>query len=296
MRTDQQTPALDLPDLLQATERKMLDILLPTAAHSLDELVIYHLSSGGGRTRAKLALHAARAMDLPREVCVGLAACCELIHNASLLHDDIQDQDSIRRDRTAAWRQFDTNTAMCAGTLMLSAAYQALAQIEADTSRMVMHVHARTADLIAGQTRDLASLDEPISLDDYLEIAAGKSGSLLALPLELALIASGQTEALPLARQAGESFAAAYQMIDDMMDIEADEQNGHNNIVMLFIRSGKSMQEAMEQSANLARIYLDAAVIHAGGLPHQSGQFLVKLSEKLRVSIDTLPELNSEVV
>lgn len=296
MRTDQHPPALDLPDLLQATERKMLGMMLPTASRSLDELLTYHLNSGGGRTRAQLALHAAQAMDLPEDVCVGLAACCELIHNASLLHDDIQDQDSIRRDRTAAWRQFDANTAMCAGTLMLSAAYQALAQIESNTSGLVMHVHRRTADLIIGQTRDLTSKPEAMSLDDYLEIAAGKSGSLLALPLELSMIASGQTEALSLAKQAGESFATAYQMIDDMMDIEADEQNGHNNIVLLLMQTGISTQEAMEQTANLASTYLDAAMIHARGLPNECGQFLVQLSEKLGASIDSLPELNPEVV
>jgi geranylgeranyl diphosphate synthase type II len=274
-----------LESRLQATEILMQECVLPTGAQRLDDLITYHLESGGARTRAKLALFSAQALVLPDQSCVALAACCELIHNASLLHDDIQDQDVERRGLEAAWRKFDASTAMCAGTLLLSGAYRALAVVPSSSAELMTHAHKRVTDLITGQVLDLLALTDQPDLDDYLRIAAGKSGSLLALPLELSLIAAQEQESLPMATSAGHAFAMAYQIIDDLTDVDIDLSQGHNNVVGVLMRMGNDRETALETARALAREHLEQTVIFAQALPAGSGQALVQLCEQLERSV-----------
>jgi geranylgeranyl diphosphate synthase, type I len=280
---EEQSPSW-LESRLRATELLMQASVLPTGAALLDELIAYHLGSGGSRTRAKLALSSAHALELPDRTCLALAASCELIHNASLLHDDIQDQDAWRRGHEAAWCRFDVNTAMCAGTLLLSSAYRTLADIPSACPDLISHTHQRTTDLIVGQVLDLAMPDESSDLTHYLRIATGKSGSLLVLPLELSLIAACQPESLALATNAGHAFARAYQIVDDVKDVDNDLRQGHNNVVAVLMRSGAGQTSAMAVATKLAHKYLDQATTHAQWLPAGSGHGLVQLCEQLRSS------------
>jgi geranylgeranyl diphosphate synthase type I len=281
MRADTQNTETDLSAALQATESLMRAALTPTASPRLDSLMNYHLDSGGSRVRAKLALKAGSALNLSPDTTVRLAACCELIHNASLLHDDIQDEDSDRRGQQAAWRRFDVNCAMCAGTLMLSAAYGVLAPIGSGVAGLIAHVHQRTSDLIGGQALDLSSQHQSLTLNDYIQIAAGKSGSLLALPMELAMIAGNRVDSVPGARAAGESFALAYQIADDLKDVERDRQQGSNNVVLTLQHSGLTPDQAMAQACDLAKHHLQLAVQHATSLDQGSGQYLCDLATDL---------------
>jgi len=274
-----------LESRLRTTEILMHDSVLPTGATRLDDLITYHFESGGSRTRAKLALSSAQALGLPDRSCVALAACCELIHNASLLHDDIQDQDSQRRSRASAWHRFDVNTAMCAGTLLLSGAYRALAGVASGSAELTKHAHQRTTDLIAGQVLDLMSHQDPPDLDHYLHIATGKSGSLLALPLELSLIAAREQASLPMATNAGHALARAYQIIDDMGDVDIDLSQGHNNVVGVLMRGGVGREAAMARASALANEHLSQATTHARWLPASSGHALVQVCEQLQASM-----------
>jgi geranylgeranyl diphosphate synthase, type I len=283
---EEQSPTW-LESRLRATEILMQASVLPTGAVPLDDLITYHLGSGGSRTRAKLALSSAHALELPDRTCLALAACCELIHNASLLHDDIQDQDSSRRGREAAWHRFNVNTAMCAGTLLLSGAYRALADVPSGCAELVAHTHQRTTELIAGQVLDLALPDDHSDLAHYLRITTGKSGSLLALPLELSLIAARQPESLALATNAGHAVARAYQIMDDITDCDDDLRQGHNNVVSVLMRSGAEQAAAIAMATQLARKHLDQAMAHAQWLPAGSGQGLAQLCEQLQHSLST---------
>jgi len=285
MNARKKQPPSWLESRLRTTEILMQDSVLPTGATRLDDLIIYHFESGGSRTRAKLALSSAHALGLPDRSCVALAACCELIHNASLLHDDIQDQDSQRRSRESAWHRFDVNTAMCAGTLLLSGAYRALAGVASGSAELVKHAHKRTTDLIAGQVLDLMANQELPDLDQYLHIATGKSGSLLALPLELSLIAAREQASLPLATNAGHALARAYQIIDDLGDIDIDLDQGHNNVVGVLMRSSFGREAAIARASALAHEHLAQATTHARWLPADSGHALVQLCEQLQASM-----------
>jgi geranylgeranyl diphosphate synthase type II len=267
--------------LLQMMDTLIHGKLIRTNSDKLNALILYHFDSKASHARARLALNAGLALELDENICMTLAATCELIHNASLLHDDIQDGDTQRRGKEAAWSRFDKSTAMCAGTLMLSAAFDTIAQIDLSPSILVSHLHQRTADLICGQTLDLSFASQPVDLEGYLDIASSKSGSLIALPLELVMITSHQLDALPLATLAGKSFAIAYQIADDLNDVEEDLSRGTCNIVSVLQRTHQDRAQASAEALTLMQKYLHLAENYAAKLPAHSGDFLISLCEKL---------------
>jgi geranylgeranyl diphosphate synthase type II len=273
----------------------MLSTVSDTGTKWLDDLIAYHFAAAGARTRARVALLSAQALALPDRTCVALAASCELIHNASLLHDDIQDQDTRRRGQLAAWRQFDVNTAMCAGTLLLSAAYRVLANVPSYRAELITHVHQRTTDLIAGQVADLQAAKQVPDFDAYVQIAKGKSGSLLALPLELSLIVAGQRSSVFMGTAAAEAFAVAYQIIDDIKDHEVDVEASHNNVIAILRRDGMDQLAALDQAWALAQSHLLQASTRARWLPAQCGQVLVDLCCQLQRQVQVPIDIEEQV-
>ena len=269
--------------LLQTMDTFIHDKLIRQHSDKLNALIRYHFDSKASHARARLALTAGLAMELSENICIALAASCELIHNASLLHDDIQDGDTWRRGKEAAWSRFDQSTAMCAGTLMLSAAFETIAQIDQHTQGLVIHLHQRTADLIHGQTLDLAFAAGPVDLKGYLDIASAKSGSLLALPLELVMITCNQPNALPIAKQAGESFAIAYQITDDLNDVDDDLERGTCNIIRVLQHREIDRSQATREALDLIQKHLHLAEHYAAQLPANSGAYLMNLCGKLSV-------------
>jgi len=106
----------------------------------------YHLEAGGQRVRARLALHACEALGVVGDQAVRLAACVELLHNASLVHDDLQDKEKLRRGLPTVCAAFGPDVALCTGDLLLSAAYGALADLPdpAPLPALLRCVHARS--------------------------------------------------------------------------------------------------------------------------------------------------------
>ena len=278
-------PAERTLTLLPVCEANMRRSTHQPGGTQLNRLMTHHLDSGGRRTRATWALNAGLRLGLSDCACVHIASACELIHNASLLLDDIQDQDTQRRGRVAAWLAFDANCAMCASTLMLSAAFESLAHMPGDVGHLVRHTHARTADLVHGQVRDLNHGQAPLDLAQYERIACQKSGSLLALPLELVMIAAQQSLALPVAKQAGERFSVAYQMADDLNDLEDDLARGAFNVVCVLMASGLTREQAMTEAAHHALASLEQARCFADQLPCGSGQALVQMCPPLALEL-----------
>lgn len=262
----------------------------PIAHHA----AVYHLTSGGQRIRAQLAIQAGLALKLLAGDAVLIAAACELVHNASLIHDDLQDRDLARHGVDTVWSAYGDGVAICAGDLLLSAAYCALAGISRHhlLPTLIPMLHNRISDASKGQCADLTSEKARIfSLEDYEKLAALKSGALLALPVELALAAAGELQALPLARRAAESFAVGYQIFDDLNDVQRDlarstAQPAVN--VVAVIQASHPSGNARLLARQVAVAHLDMAAQSSLSLPHQSGQLLGQFARDLsaRVSLD----------
>ena len=256
-------------------------------SHKDDDMTsaaLYHLRSGGGRVRADLALKSARALRLSRQITIAISAACELLHNASLVHDDLQDGDASRRGEIAVWKKFGPNTAICLGDLMVSAAYSAIASASTDhLPELIMHMHQRVSDVISGQHADLES--NCVSIDQYNDVARMKSGPLLGLPVELSLIAAGLSEQVLTATAASDAIAIAYQTTDDISDAERDISSGGLNFIAL-------VQGDMAARVNAARMHATsharAAIKIATTLPHKSGDGFITLAEKFNPAAEML--------
>ncbi|WP_395772349.1 polyprenyl synthetase family protein [Arenimonas sp.] len=257
----------------------------------------YHLRAGGQKVRARLGLSSALALGLSESAAIGIAACAELLHNASLIHDDLQDGDLYRRGVPSVWNQFGKNTALCCGDLFLSAAYAALGGIGSHPAlpEALAMVHRRVALTVHGQCADLA---EPHAghgaIEQYLAIAKSKSGALLALPIELSLLLSGNAESIPLATAACENFAVSYQALDDIQDIAVDAARpaetdgaGMPGLNLVLILQNKGLQaRALPVAVDLARTHLSQCETDAVSLPCGAGRTLLAYSAGMREKLD----------
>jgi geranylgeranyl pyrophosphate synthase len=283
------------PDLIAAVESQMLSLL------AVDHVgaALYHIKTGGQRVRARLGLHASLALGQPTDDAVTLATACELLHNASLVHDDLQDRDSKRRGRPTVWAIYGDNIAICAGDLLLASAYRALSAYS-DCRRLpelLMLAFDRTAAAIEGQCDDLSSLINSHDLADYEKIATAKSGALLSLPIELALVASGRTDLTALARSAAEAFAIAYQIVDDLADIGPDPAkcpgSDSFNIVTVLQRDGLAAGAARSAARGIGLQRADVAIVAADALPNNIGAILKALALSLQLSLAGETELGA---
>ena len=247
----------------------------------------YHLASGGKRVRAGLGHRSASAFGVSDADGVLIGATAELIHNASLVYDDLQDRDHTRRGRDAVWARFGPDVALCTGALLLSASYGALAKLSMPerVADMVAHTHRRTAHLIHGQTADLACVDGAApSASQYEQIAADKSGVLFALPLELACIYSGHQEFTSRARRAANLFAVGYQIADDIADADEDLARGRLNYVSL-LATEHGNAHALRLARGRSLLLLAESVAVAQRLPSDAGSFLAELATDLSARV-----------
>ncbi|MEM7493509.1 MAG: polyprenyl synthetase family protein [Pseudomonadota bacterium] len=256
-------------------ETAMID-LVPGEDGVIAQAARHHLGSGGGRVRANLALQSAHALKLSFDTSRAISTACELLHNASLVHDDLQDGDTIRRGKPAVWTKFGSNTAICLGDLMVSAAYAAIASARVDNlPEMIAHMHRRVGDVIGGQHDDLES--DCTTIAAYNEVARMKSGPLLGLPVELCLIAAGRSADVSAAMAASDAIAIAYQTTDDIADAERDIDAGAVNFLAMIQGDMKSRTQAARLHASE---YAHTAIAIAETLPDQSGNGLIALAEK----------------
>lgn len=196
-----------------------------TAGHGLiGEAAAYQMRSGGKRWRPLFVLAVGEALGADQDGIVTLGAAIELLHNASLVHDDLQDRDSMRRGQPTVWRRFGAETAINLGDYLITSTYLALAQINASgnkAAQLVAQFARATHQVIAGQSMEIeGSRRFAIGLEDYRRIARDKSGVLMALPVVSAMmLADAHSDAVAEAREAMQWLGAAYQIKDDLDDL-----------------------------------------------------------------------------
>lgn len=281
------TSAAALESVLGAVERNLFRCICSRPQSVVSDAGIavdYHLRGGGRRVRARLAIHAGLSLHLASGDIVALATTAELLHNASLIHDDLQDRDRLRHGVASVWSAFGDSTAICAGDLMLAAAYGALGEVTqvALLPGLLNLTLARTAKAIHGQCMDLAG---PVRNDiaSYEAMAMAKSGALLSLPTELVLLAAGRSDSLASAQRAAESFAVGYQIVDDIDDIGIDSVppkiERSFNIVLLLQAGGHA--DARATAVRLAQQHFERAAAAASELPNGIGVLLKTLISRL---------------
>ena len=221
-----------LPPTLPAA-RALVDPWLRGAvaglAPSLREVAEHHFGwqgPAGGTTgkalRPALTLLGARAAGAAEEEAGPAAAAVELVHNFSLLHDDLMDGDETRHHRPTAWAAFGPARAILTGDALLALAHQLLLQRPVpwawEVSRCLTEA---TAELISGQADDLEfekRLD--VSIDEYVEMARRKTAVLLSCSVRAGALVGGAPSAqVGALTRFGMHLGLAFQLVDDLLGI-----------------------------------------------------------------------------
>jgi len=200
------------------------------AAHArIRDAIRYSLLAGGKRMRPLLCLwtHDALGGKHPA-VALDVACALECVHTYSLIHDDLpcMDDDDFRRGQPSAHRRFDEATAVLAGDALLNLTYEILVAMEtpAETRIDVLRVvalAAGTGGLITGQALDLESTGNPGDVARVEQIHTFKTARLIAAAVESgALCAGAAADVRARAAQAGLRAGQAFQITDDLLDLE----------------------------------------------------------------------------
>jgi geranylgeranyl diphosphate synthase type I len=220
-------PLDDVPSLLERAARG-------DTRELVGAMCVEHLRTGGKRFRAELATSAAEALGVPRRHALGWAAAVEMLHNATLVHDDIQDGDTVRRGEPTVWARHGVAQAINAGDLMLMLPIARLVAgipVGDDIRWRLSHALCRTAEeIVRGQGADLsllARLDaEPRldALDEVVRVAEQKTAALIALAVEGAALLARRSPAD--ARHCASPFVqmgVVFQLVDDIIDGYGDK-------------------------------------------------------------------------
>ncbi|MEQ1878981.1 MAG: polyprenyl synthetase family protein [Bdellovibrionia bacterium] len=227
-------PLLQRNDEVQEVESLMKRLVLSDQSYKINEIMNGHLVAGGKRFRARLALAAITALGSSRKNAVGWAAAIELLHNATLIHDDIQDQDEVRRGHPTVWSKYGINEAINAGDLMLMLPFSALQEVPEKTIdgvslRWALSLEiARVAQtLVRGQSQEqylLRVCGGPEGEQAYIDCANQKTGALLSAAIYGAALISGCPEVLARALAVEfEPVGLIFQIQDDILDLFGDK-------------------------------------------------------------------------
>jgi geranylgeranyl diphosphate synthase, type I len=228
-----------MTSVIQTLERARESItpLMRKMVHRLDPstrlVVSYHLgwcdkdgaptnTNGGKAIRPGLALLGAAAAGAEPEAALPAAVAVELVHNFSLVHDDLMDRDTERRHRTTVWAQWGDATAVLAGDAVLSLAHEVLLDLCSPHARAAgTMIAVATRELIRGQALDVAFENRcAVSLDECVEMARAKTGALMAASTAVGAVLTGAPPAVIDALWTyGDHLGLVFQLVDDLLGI-----------------------------------------------------------------------------
>lgn len=226
---------------MDEVERRLTEMAVGDILERCALMVQEHMNTGGKRVRARLALTVAELLGVDKDAAVAWAACVEMLHNATLVHDDLQDGDMLRRGVPTTWVRHGMPQAINTGDLMLMLPFSGIDEIDTDDAtrwRLSRAVARRASEAVRGQSLEMDLLDG-LHRDwpTFLRAVHGKTGQLLALPVEGAALLAGfsASEAEELADEfmvLGEIF----QLQDDTRDLFAEKGRGQRGC---DLREGK---------------------------------------------------------
>ncbi len=225
----------------------------------INQISHYIVSAGGKRIRPRLVLLFASALGYEGPARFELAATVEFIHTATLLHDDVVDESSLRRGRQTANALFGNAASVLVGDFLYSRAFQMMVSVE---KMRVLEVLADATNVIAeGEVLQLMNMHDPdISVDDYLRVIRYKTAKLFEASARLGAVLADASHAMEEAcADYGRSLGTAFQLVDDLLDYEGDTHALGKNVGD-DLREGKptlplllAMQRGSDAQRNMIR-------------------------------------------
>ncbi|MFZ6750961.1 octaprenyl diphosphate synthase [Undibacterium sp. Ren11W] len=229
----------------------------------VNQIAEYIISAGGKRIRPVLVLLMANAYQYQGTRHHELAAIVEFIHTATLLHDDVVDESSLRRGRQTANALFGNAASVLVGDFLYSRAFQMMVGIN---SMQVMQILADATNVIAeGEVLQLLNMHDPdVSEERYLQVIRSKTAKLFEAAAQIgALIAGASPEQIEAAAEYGRSLGTAFQLIDDALDYTGNAEDIGKNVGD-DLREGKPtlpliylMKHGTDEQRNLVRACIE---------------------------------------
>jgi geranylgeranyl diphosphate synthase, type II len=184
----------------------------------------YILEGKGKRIRPFLTLLASEAICGSSENALHVGLAVEILHNFTLIHDDIMDQADLRHGRPTVHKQWDVNAAILTGDMMIAYAYEYALKAKSNRHAELLHIlNDANITICEGQALDMElEGKQDASIEDYLDMISKKTGRLISAALEAGGVAGNATdEQLQHLVIYGEKIGRAFQIQDDYLDIMA---------------------------------------------------------------------------
>jgi len=217
----------DLHPYVTIIERQLEDVDSSADIPLFYDPIKYVLQLPAKRIRPLLLLLTADMLGAPPEHSGFAAAAVELLHNFTLVHDDIMDRDDLRRGHPTVHKKWDESTAILAGDGMMGLAFLKLLQTPRGDLRRMAREFARNMVVICeGQGKDkMFERQQRVPEADYLDMIARKTAALLRLSCELGvMVAEGSEQQIRLAGDMGYALGMGFQIQDDILDVMSDAQ------------------------------------------------------------------------
>lgn len=217
-----------------AAEMEAVNDVIRVQLHSevplVNQIADYLISAGGKRIRPVLVIIMAKAFGYQGSDHHALAAVVEFIHTATLLHDDVVDESSLRRGRKTANALFGNAASVLVGDFVYSRAFQIMVSID---NMRVMRILADATNVIAeGEVLQLLNMHDPdVTEARYLQVIRSKTAKLFESAAQLGALVAGASDAeIEAAAEYGRSLGTAFQLIDDVLDYSGDAKETGKNV------------------------------------------------------------------
>jgi len=293
-----------------AQDMERVDDVIRRRLHSevrlVNQISAYIVGAGGKRIRPRLVLLFSSALGFDGPERFELAAIVEFIHTATLLHDDVVDESTLRRGRETANALFGNAASVLVGDFLYSRAFQMMVSID----RMrVLDVLADATNVIAeGEVLQLMNMhDADLAVDAYLQVIRFKTAKLFEASARLgAVLADAEPAVEEACADFGRSLGTAFQLVDDLLDYEgATSQLGKNvgddlregkptlPLLIAMARSDEAeralIRHAIEHG-EVARLAEIVDIVRRTGALEATREVARAQAENARRSLDALPE------
>ena len=239
----------------------------------------YIIAAGGKRLRPALLLLMCGALGYSGEQRFNMAAVVEFIHTATLLHDDVVDESTLRRGRATANEAFGNPASVLVGDFLYSRAFQMM--VDAGDMRIMQTLAEATNVIAEGEVLQLMNMnDASLSENNYLLVIRSKTAKLFEASARLAALLAKSSPAVEQnCADYGQALGTAFQVIDDVLDYDGDVQEMGKNLGD-DLREGKATMPliiAMQRAAPAERTLIEQAIA-TGGVDHM--QQIIEIVQK----------------
>ena len=225
MKRDKQ-PLIDFDNVYnkhkERIERRIKLLFRRREPVSVYDPIRYILNSGGKRFRAVLTLLSCEAVGGRASAALNAATAIEILHNFTLVHDDVMDHADLRRGKPTVHNKWDENIAILSGDEMIAQAYHILLKTDSRQIKKILFVYTNALiQVCEGQGFDKEfETRKNVTMEDYFNMISKKTGRVVAASAQIgALIGGGTIRRITILRKFGEHVGRAFQVMDDLLDI-----------------------------------------------------------------------------